>query len=289
MISTTLAAEIGFAAGASLVGVGSRQGGATYAELLARDDVDAVYVGLATHVHAEWVAAALAAGKHVLCEKPLTTSRAQTEALFAQASAAGLLLVEACWSRWHPRRRRFEELLAAGTIGPVREVEAGFRFAGASGWRLEPPGGGALLDVGCYAIDAALVALGSEVEVSARLRRNAAGVDLAAEVLLDSATGATGQVRCAIDEPWAEWCVARGDGGELVLASPAFTAREWAPAVLEISDGTGTVRERFDPVPTYRLMVEAVSARIAGDPSAWVMPAAASLAVAGVLDSARGI
>ncbi len=126
-----------------------------YAGLVADDEVDAVYISLTNEVHAHWSIAALQAGKHVLCEKPLAMNAREAVAMSEAANAAGRRLVEASWYRWHPRVRRAQELLAAGRIGSVRHVSAGFTFAGnlAGNYRLEPTrGGGALYDVGCYAV-----------------------------------------------------------------------------------------------------------------------------------------
>ncbi len=170
-----LAPAVHSADGAALVAAGARdiaraaalgpRGAAygSYDEVLADPSVEAVYIALANDDHLPWAERALAAGKHVLCEKPLGLTAAEVRQMAATARAADRLLVEASWNRWHPRTRRAEALLRSGAIGAVRRVEAGFTFAGVAedNYRLDPArGGGALYDVGCYATAAALWATG---------------------------------------------------------------------------------------------------------------------------------
>lgn len=143
-----------------------------YAALLLDPDVDVVYINLTNDQHAPWALAALAAGKHVLCEKPLGLGPEEVRGMTDAARSAGRLLVEAFWYRWHPRTRRLEQLLAAGALGPVHEVDAEFSFDGSDdarmtgNYRLDPArGGGALYDVGCYAVSLAHLVLGPSLRV----------------------------------------------------------------------------------------------------------------------------
>lgn len=125
----------------------------TYDEVLARDDVDAVYIGTVHTTHAELAHAALAAGKAVLCEKPLGISTAETEAVLAHAARVGLPVVEAFKYRFGPFPERLRELVSSGAIGELRAVDSTLGFAaGAHDGRLFDPAtaGGAILDVGCY-------------------------------------------------------------------------------------------------------------------------------------------
>lgn len=259
-----------------------------YAALLADDTVDAVYVALANDVHARWSIAALDAGKHVLCEKPLAMSAAEVDTMVAAAERNGRLLVEASWYRWHPRVRRAEELLAAGAIGPVRHVSTGFAFAGDhdGNYRLDPAmGGGALYDVGCYAVSAALWAFGGApvLEVAARSDLGPTGVDLATEAVLTFDAG-DAEVRAGISEPPRQWLVVTGEAGEIELRDAPYTSWVNDETVLLVSDGSGTSRPTFPAVDPYQLMVEEMSSVISGGPG-WVLPAAQSRATAAVLDA----
>jgi predicted dehydrogenase len=105
-------------------GIGRVHG--SYEELLADDDVEAVYVPLPNSLHVPWTVKALDAGKHVLCEKPLTRRAAEAEHAFDAAERAGRLLMEAFMWRYHPQTEALVRL--AGEIGPLRVVRAAFGF-----------------------------------------------------------------------------------------------------------------------------------------------------------------
>lgn len=141
-----------------------------YDEVLQDPDVEAVYIPLPNHLHLPWIERAAAAGKHVLCEKPLTLDRQQAERARRACREAGVLLMEAFMWRWQPRYVELRRLLNAGAIGEVRLVRVAFGFVLpdlAADIRGRPEwGGGALFDVGCYCINAARWVFGAEpVEV----------------------------------------------------------------------------------------------------------------------------
>ena len=298
--SKALAPAVHAAQGAQLQAVAARDveraralapAGATYDSydaLLRDDDVDAVYISLTNDVHAEWSIAAMQAGKHVLCEKPLAMNAAQVREMTAVASSTGRLLVEASWYRWHPRVRRTQQLLAAGHIGEVRHVSAGFTFDGklTGNYRLEVArGGGALYDVGCYAVSAALWAFGSSPhEVVARQQLGPTGVDLVTEAVLEFEAGSA-QIRAGISERPQQWLVISGERGELELRDAPYTSWRDDETLLLVSDGSGTAREKFSGVDPYRVMVEEVSGAVRGG-SGWTLPLSESLATAAVLDAA---
>ena len=132
----------------------SSGGDAPYAELLARDDVDAVYIPLPNALHKPWVERALAAGKHVLCEKPLGMNAAEAEAMFAAADAADRVLVEAYVTPFHPRSELIDELVTGGALGDVRLVATIFTFTldRPGDHRVNALGDGASLDLGIYCV-----------------------------------------------------------------------------------------------------------------------------------------
>ena len=296
--TTALAPAVAAASGAVLQAVAARDlararalGPATayaeYAALLDDDAVEAVYLSLTNEAHLPWTLAALQAGKHVLCEKPLALTAAEVDSM---ACAAGdLVLVEASWYRWHPRIRLARERLAG--IGPVRHVAAGFAFAGslAGNYRLEPArGGGALYDVGCYAVSACLWAAGNggPADVVATSRYGPTGVDLETRAILRWDSGIEAEVHVALDRDLGQWLVVTGDRGEIELREAPFTS--WREDVTElwVSDGRGTERVPVAATDAYRVMVEEVSSVIRGG-SGWVLPLAESRATAVVLDAAR--
>ena len=261
-----------------------------YDELLADSDVDAVYICLNNDAHRPWTLAALVAGKHVLCEKPLGLDADEVDAMVTAAQRADRLLVEASWYRWHPRVRRAESLLAQGAVGTVRHVAAGFTFTGRaeSNYRLEVSrGGGALLDVGCYAVSAAMWAFGGAAvrTVSARSRYGASGVDLTTEAVVAFDTG-TAELRASFEEPERQWLTVTGDAGELDLPGPSFAAWTSDDTELVVSGSPSSGRHAVPAVDAYRLMVEDVSARVRGN-SGYLVPLAESRGVARVLDACR--
>ena len=127
----------------------------TYEELLGDPDIDALYVSLPNSMHVDWSIRALEAGKHVLCEKPLSRHAGDVEKVFSVAESSGRLLMEAFMYRHHPQTSRVKELVAEGAVGRPQLVRAAFSF------NLTRPDdirlsaeleGGSLMDVGCYCV-----------------------------------------------------------------------------------------------------------------------------------------
>ncbi|MGP4974794.1 aldo/keto reductase [Brachybacterium tyrofermentans] len=136
----------------------------TYEEVLASDEVDGVYVSTVHTGHARLAAAALEAGKHVLCEKPLTPNSGTTMALNDLAARSGKVLLEAYMYRFHPQTVKVLELVADGAIGDVTHVDASFAFdtGGRSGRLFDTAtAGGGILDVGCYPLSFARFVAGA--------------------------------------------------------------------------------------------------------------------------------
>jgi predicted dehydrogenase len=261
---------------------------AAYEDLLDDPDVDAVYVCLANHLHEPWVTRALAAGKHVLCEKPLALDRFQAERMAAAAAEADRLLVEAVWCRWHPRFRRLADLATQGLLGEIVSIDSAFTFPGQIGgnYRSAPGmGGGALLDVGGYQVHGWVALAGGVPTVRIdRVERTlgSTGIDVTTRVA--ASLGDTGRATAVASFVMPEHQFLVVTGTEAVARTgqgAAFTTwRE--PSTLDIDDRT----EVFAGVDAYRLMVEAVSDRIKGR-DAWCVPLEESLAVATVLDEVR--
>jgi predicted dehydrogenase len=153
----------------------------SYEALLADPEIDAVYIPLPNHLHAEWTIRAARAGKHVLCEKPLALTVAEVEAMEAAAREAGIVLAEAFMYRHHPQTLRAKELLDGGAIGAVRFLRGTFSFplARENDVRLRPEwGGGCLWDVGCYPLSFTRFLLGAEpVEVFGSQVLGPSGID----------------------------------------------------------------------------------------------------------------
>ena len=139
---------------------------ASYDDLLADPDVDAVYIPLPNHLHVPWSMRALDAGKHVLCEKPIGLRTAEAETLArAAAERPHLKVMEAFMYRFHPQWQRARQIVDTGTIGEVRAVHTWFAYFNNDARNIrnqKDAGGGALMDIGCYGISIARFILGRE-------------------------------------------------------------------------------------------------------------------------------
>jgi predicted dehydrogenase len=142
----------------------------SYDELLADPDIDAVYNPLPNSQHGPWTLKAIAAGKHVLCEKPFASNAEQAEQVVAAASAAGLVVMEAMHYRYHPLIQRLRELVTE--LGPVQHLQCwtSFVITDPDDIRYDYDlAGGALMDGGCYAVDCLRLLGGGEPSVSGAL------------------------------------------------------------------------------------------------------------------------
>jgi predicted dehydrogenase len=196
----------------------------SYEALLEDPEVDAVYVSLPNSLHVPWSIRALEAGKHVLCEKPLTRRAAEAEEAFAAAERAGRLLAEAFMWRHHPQARRVRELLDEGRIGRLRLVRGTFSF------NLQREGdvrlaadldGGSLMDVGCYCLSGARLIAGAEPErVFGEQVLGPEGVDIAFSGTLRFPDEVIGQFDCGFAVSARDELEAVGDEGSLFLDDP---------------------------------------------------------------------
>jgi len=162
---------------------------ASYEALLADPEVDAVYVPLPNHLHAQWSIAAARAGKHVLCEKPLALTAADAQRMVDVVASEGVMLMEAFMYRLHPSWLAVAELVASGEIGPLVSVQSWFSYFNddATNIRNIPEvGGGALFDIGCYSVNLSRLLFGGEPSsVSAALVRDPVmGVDVLTSAIL---------------------------------------------------------------------------------------------------------
>jgi xylose dehydrogenase (NAD/NADP) len=240
----------------------------SYEQLLADDDVEAVYVGTPNSVHAEWSIAAARAGKHVLCEKPLGVSRAEAETMFAAAREHGVWLMEAFMYRFHPRTRRLAEIVAAGEIGTPTLIRASFGFAvvDPANVRLSAElAGGALMDVGCYPVNAARMLAGPVRAATATARWQ--GVDVTLAGVLDHTGGALSLVSCSlVSGRHNELEVVGSDG--VITVPDAFTPSRDRSSTMVVTRGTDTEQQTFAPVDQYTLEAEGFAALVAARPEA---------------------
>ena len=196
----------------------------SYEGLLEDPDVEAIYNPLPNSMHVPWSVRALEAGKHVLCEKPLTRRPAEAEEAFAVAGRSGRLLAEALMWRHHPQTQRLRELLDEGAIGRLRLIRAVFSFPlrEAENIRLSAElGGGALMDVGCYCLSGARFVAGTEPErVSAEQVLGGNGVDIAFSATLRFPADVLAQFDCGLSVGHRHELEAIGEDGSLYVADP---------------------------------------------------------------------
>jgi predicted dehydrogenase len=175
----------------------------SYAALLADPDVDAVYIPLPNHLHAEWTLAAARAGKHVLCEKPLALTPAEAERMIEGCAREGVVLMEAFMYRLHPSWLAVRELVAAGRIGRLVAVDTWFSYYNddpANIRNIRDYGGGALYDIGCYPVNLSRMLFGSEPERVAAtvVRDDGDGVDVLTSAILEFPGGGVATFTSAI-------------------------------------------------------------------------------------------
>jgi predicted dehydrogenase len=198
----------------------------SYDELVDDPDLDAVYVPLPNGLHSAWTLRALAAGKHVLCEKPIASNAAEAERMAEAAERAGRVLVEAFHWRYHPLAARMIALAADGTLGRVRHIETSMCVP------LMLPGnirydyalaGGATMDTGCYAVHMMRHLAGAEPEVlRAEAKLSSPRVDRAMNADVTFGDGRTGRIRCSLFSSTLLDVSARviGDAGEMRVLNP---------------------------------------------------------------------
>ena len=215
--------------------------------LLDDPDIQAVYIPLANHEHAEWTLRAIAKGKHVLCEKPMALTVRDIEAIESAARQQGVTVMEGFMYRFHPQHARVRELLDSSLIGDIRSVRTSFSFMmrPARLYRLARDvkhGGGAMWDIGCYAIHTARMWFDEPpLAVTAMAHYADSGADISTSGIIDfgegkrahfdfsfacsrrseyEITGTLGSIKCPTvwqlpgDSPQIQWSTEDGQRGE---------------------------------------------------------------------------
>jgi predicted dehydrogenase len=191
--------------------------------LVADPSIDVVCVGTPHTAHKEIALHAIAAGKHVLVEKPFAMSSAEGSEITAAARAAGVFVMEAMWTRYLPQSSIIRQLLADGAIGAVNLVIADFGFVApydptSRMWNPEL-GGGALLDAGVYPLSFASSVVGAPVKITAAGALTDTGVDARAAVHLATASGANALIATSMVAPLPVRATIAGTAGRIDIAS----------------------------------------------------------------------
>ncbi len=236
---------------------------AGYERLLEDPDIEVVYIPLPNSLHIEWTTRALQAGKHVLCEKPLSRRAQEVSEAFDLAERVDRLLMEGFMYRHNPQTARLCELIREGAVGRLRMISSTFSFATADAGdvRLSTAlDGGALMDVGCYCVSASRLLAGEPERVSAEQALGAEGVDVAFtatmrfpnEVLAHFDAGLALDVRDRLEVV--------GEEGSLILEDPWHCRSP----MIELHHGSATQTISIEQIDSYRLEAENMSAAIRG-------------------------
>ena len=247
-----------------------------YESMLEDEELDAVYIALPNALHGEWIRASLEAGKHVLCEKPLTPTSTEAAELFDLASSRGLVLAEAFMYRHHPKTLRVREMLREGLIGELQTIRCSFSF------RVVDPkrdirysaelAGGALRDVGCYCVSYSTFAADAEPEfVYGYVPQEQADVDERFYATLAFPAGAVAQFDCALNIPLNLGATLLGSDGVIYVPMPWYAHLD--PLSVYVHKG-GDVTEIPTPGENaYLLEIEDLAAAIRGEREQLIAPA----------------
>jgi D-xylose 1-dehydrogenase (NADP+, D-xylono-1,5-lactone-forming) len=250
---------------------------ASYAQLLADPEIEAVYIPLPNSLHREWTIKAAQAGKHILCEKPLALNAAECAEMEAAARDNGVLLIEAFMYRFHPQTERVIELIRQGAIGQPRLIHAAFTFrlTNPANIRLQANlGGGALMDVGCYCVNLSRTLFDAEpIEAQAFASWSAGGVD---EQMIGGLRFAEGyaQFDCALTLARRETYQVVGSEG--VIEAPVAFLPGHGDTTIRIRGGAGERSETIAGVDEYQLMAEHFAACVRGQATLRYPPAEAA-------------
>ncbi|MBA3687938.1 MAG: Gfo/Idh/MocA family oxidoreductase [Chloroflexi bacterium] len=248
----------------------------SYEALLADPDVDAIYIPLPNHLHAEWTIAAVRAGKHVLCEKPLALTSRDAEVMVAAAEASQVLLMEAFMYRLHPSWVAVRDLVGSGRVGRLVAVQSWFSYFNDDPTNIRnirDYGGGALFDVGCYCVNLSRLLFGREpVGVQGSLVRDPeTGVDILTTGILEFDDGVS-TFTCSTRAEDDQRVDIYGTEGRISIEIPFNIPPDRPTHVFLTSGGDppvnpATERLTFDPADPYSVEAEHFAAAVlAGGP-----------------------
>jgi D-xylose 1-dehydrogenase (NADP+, D-xylono-1,5-lactone-forming) len=236
----------------------------SYDELLGDPDVEAVYISLPNSLHVEWSVRALEAGKHVLCEKPLSPRPDEVEAAFDAADRAGLLLSEAFMYRHNPQTIRLQQLVGDGAIGELRLVRSVFSYSlyDTANIRLRADlEGGALLDVGCYCVSGSRLFGGEPERATGEAWYGPTGTDWVFAGTLRFPENVIAVFHCGtalVDQDELEVV---GSEGSLFVDDPWHCRSP----LIELRRDGDVERIEIEPADSYQLELENLSAAIRGE------------------------
>ncbi len=239
----------------------------SYDALLADSEIEAVYISLPNHEHVPWTLRALEAGKHVLCEKPLTRHPAEIETVRGLAESRGLVVCEAFMWRHLPQTRRFVELIAEGAIGELQFMRSLFSYSMSdpqTNVRMKPEWeGGSLMDVGTYCLSGIRLIAGEPVAVYGEQVLGGEGVDVRFSGLLRYQSGVRALFYSSFETPERKELEAIGSKGVLRLLDPWHG---WQGGIeLQREGESGSEVIEVETGDAYRLELEDFARAIRGE------------------------
>ena len=251
---------------ASALGIDRSYG--DYEALLADAEIDCVYIPLPNSLHCEWTCRFLETGRAVLCEKPLATTVAECEKMVSAATSSGALLGEGFMYRFHPQFEHLMSLIADGVLGDVRVVRGSIGFVLSQGQdiRARPElGGGALLDVGCYPLDAAGIVFGAEPVDATGFGADGPAVDELGAVVLRYPDDRIAMLDYNFRLPWLQAPLeVLGSRGLCRLNNAYNPGRSQATGTL-IREGGKPEPLSFERTDMYRLMIDEFGSAVRGE------------------------
>jgi xylose dehydrogenase (NAD/NADP) len=230
----------------------------SYDALLADPDVEAVYISLPNTLHCEWSIRAVEAGKHVLCEKPMSRRVGDVEAAFDAAEKAQRILMEAFMYRHNPQTKRLRQLVDEGAIGDLRLVRSCFSYSlyDVENIRLRPEvEGGSLMDVGCYCVSGSRLLAGEPEQVYGEQFLGESGTDWVFTGTMRFPGDVFAQFDCGTALPERDELEAIGNDGSLFLDDPWHCVEP----VIELRRDGGMELIEVEPANSYRLEFENLS------------------------------
>ncbi|WP_163717911.1 Gfo/Idh/MocA family protein [Mangrovibacterium lignilyticum] len=240
---------------------------ATYDELLADPEIDAIYNPLPNHMHVEWTLKALQAGKHVLCEKPIGLDEAEAKKLTDKAASfPKLKVMEAFMYRFHPQWKKTAELISTGAIGKVKTMQAFFSYYNVDpgNIRNKPEvGGGALMDIGCYCISFPRFIFAEEPHTVIGMmdKDPQMGTDRMSSGILLFPEGKTATFTCSTQLTSFQRVHILGDEGQIVVEIPV-NAPPTEQSKITLITKSKTEDILFDAVDQYTLQADAFASAI---------------------------
>ncbi len=231
----------------------------SYEELLADNDIDAVYIGLPNHLHMEWSIKAADAGKHVLCEKPAALNAEETNTIIRHCNTRSVVWMEAFMYRFHPQYEVVRSWLQNGAIGKVKTIRSSFTFVmqdpGNTRW-VQDYGGGSLYDVGCYCVNVSQWLFGRGPRaVSGMMVETPAGVDEDFLGMMDYGDGQTALFHSSFGQAGSGQVEIFGTNGSIVIPVAFVPGTEAATLILRTN---GTEERVVVPACNqYQVQVEA--------------------------------